>query len=98
MKDREDFPVTVIVWRGITIQIQYETQYATMRDLHHLDILAVQPPRARLPITETGFLSHFYYGDVVEDVGAEVLKWLEEEAAKPEWKLVEASTKQLTLF
>ncbi len=69
-----------------------------MRDLHHLDILAVEPSRARLPITETGYLSHFYYGDVVEDVGAEVLKWLEEEAAKPEWKLIEASAKLLTLF
>lgn len=98
MKDKVELPLTVIVWRGITVHIRYETQYSRMRDLHHLDILAVEPPRAKLPITETGYLSHFYYGEVVENVGAEVLKWLEEEADKPEWKEAEASAKQLMLF
>jgi hypothetical protein len=98
MKDREELPVTVVVWRGITIHVRYEARYCGLKDLHHLDIEAVHPERAQLPMTETGYRSHFYYGDEIAEVAAAMLEWLEESAAKPEWKAMEASTRQLTLF
>ncbi len=98
MTVREELPVTIVVWRGITIHVRYEARCHGFRDLHHLDIEAVQPARAKLPMTETRYRSHFYYGDEITDVAAAMLEWLEEEASKPEWKETEAAQKQLTLF
>lgn len=98
MTAREELPVTIVAWRGITVHVRYETCYSGMKDLHHLDIEAVEPARAKLPITETGYLSHFYHGDVLEDVALALTGWLDEEAATTEWKAQEAFTRQLTLF
>jgi hypothetical protein len=94
----ETIEVRTFVWRGISIELRHELKYATMGDLHHLQVLAVAPDRAPLPITETGYLSHFYYGEPAEDTVAAVTEWLDEEAAKPEWRQKEASAKQLNLF
>lgn len=91
-------PLTVVVWRGIIIHVLYDTRYYGDPDLHHLDIQAVDPLNAKLPITRTGYLSHFFHGEGLTDVGAAVIAWLEEEAAKPEWKSVEAAARQLSLF
>lgn len=98
MTEREELPVTVVVWRGITIHVRYQAQYNGLRDLHHLDIEAVSPARAKLPITRTGYKSHFYYGEELTEIADAVLAWLEIEAGGPEWKELEASTRQLTLF
>jgi hypothetical protein len=98
MKDRDEVPVTVVVWRGITIHVRYQARCHGFRDLHHLDIESVEPARARLPITSTGYKSHFYYGEEVENVSDAVLGWLEMEAGGAEWAEHQASTRQLTLF
>ena len=59
MKDRDEGPVTVAVCRGITIHVRYQAQCYGLRDLHHFDIEAVEPARAQLPITSTGYESNF---------------------------------------
>ena len=35
----------------------------------HLDITTIEPPRAPLPITETGYRSHFLHPDEVAAYG-----------------------------
>ena len=56
---------------------------------------------APLPVTETGYLSHFVLLGVVEDAGgpgAYVNRWLDAEAQKPIWRRVEGAWRQLDLF
>ena len=93
-----DYETRTFVWRGITIELHHAVKYSTMLDLHHLQILSLRPDREALAITETGYLSHFYYGDPLTDTVAAVTQWLDEEARTPEWVAQEASKKQMTLF
>lgn len=68
----------------------------------HLEIESIQPPRAPLPITETGYKSHFHHCGTVEanggDVVAQIIAWLNEEATKPEWRVYAAKSRQGELF
>lgn len=87
-------------WRGIEIEAIYTPlQWKTIA---HLEIRSVKPECAPLPITETGYRSHFHQPGTIEalggDVVAQVVTWLEEEAAKSEWKRREEAAQQLSLF
>ncbi len=69
----------VLEWRGIMIQITYERQ----RFVDWLEIETLEPARAPLPITETGYRSHFISKDIVDQAGgAETYfeTWLDEAA------------------
>ena len=87
-------------WEGIEI----EATYSPIRwgVIAHLEIESIQPARAPLPITETGYLSHFHACGTVEasggDVVAQVIAWLDEEAAKPDWQRYVAASRQGELF
>lgn len=87
-------------WRGIEIEARYTP--LQWKVIAHLEIESVAPERAPLPISETGYRSHFHQPGTVEanggDVVAQVIAWLDEEAASPEWKAYEESRKQLMLF
>ncbi len=70
-------------------------------NIAHLEIRAIEPENARLPITETGYKSHFFhhadieqYGDAVEFVTA----WLENAAKSREWQTHLEKSKQPDLF
>lgn len=83
-----------LTWRGIEIEVIYLPRRWGV--IAHLEIRSIEPPRAPLPITETGYLSHFHQCGTVEamggDVVAQVRAWLDEAAAKPDWlRRVEAS-------
>lgn len=92
-----------INWKGIDIVINYkpktfdayERNYGT--PLSHIEIKSDQP----LPITETGYKSHFIANKILLEYGGplELVKaLLEQEAKKPVWKAYEVSSRQLTLF
>lgn len=87
-------------WQGIEIEAIYTP--CKWGVTAHLEIRSIQPPGAPLPITDTGYRSHFHSCGAVEaeggDVVAQVTAWLDEEAAKPKWwRYVEAS-RQYALF
>lgn len=90
----------VFTWRGIRIEVCYVPDW--LNDyLSHLSITAVAPARAELPITETGYRSHFLEPGLVEARGgpaAYVLVWLDEAAKDPLWKEREAAARQFSLF
>lgn len=75
------------MWEGIEIEVRYWPRKWTIT---HLEIQSIAPERAPLPITSTGYRSHFVQPGTVEasggDVVAQVRAWLDEEAAKPEWR------------
>ena len=68
----------------------------------HLEVRSVDPERAPLPITETGYLSHFHQPGTVEalggDVVAQVTAWLEEKAESKPWKTYVEKSRQYRLF
>ena len=84
-------------WHGILIQVTLEKQ----RFVDHLQIETLDPQRAPLPITETGYRSHFISKDVIEEAGgpaAYVQNWLDAAASHKGWYEQEAAIRQLALF
>jgi hypothetical protein len=75
-------------WQGIEIEASYTPLKWNV--IAHLEIRSVNPERQRLPITDTGYRSHFHSPGTIEanggDVVAQVIAWLDEEAAKPAWR------------
>lgn len=87
-------------WQGIEIEATYTP--LKWRVIAHLEIRSVTPERARLPITDTGYRSHFHPPGTIEahggDVVAQVITWLDEEAAKPAWRRYLDASRQGELF
>lgn len=90
-------------WQGIPLSVSYwpdwSEAFSTVmgRPLAHLTIEGTRP----LPITETGFLSHFTGPDLVESEGGPVgfvQAWLDLAAELPEWRTAQDSAAQLSLF
>ena len=75
-------------WQGIEIEATYTPLKWGV--IAHLEICSIKPMGASLPITNTGYGSHFHQTGTVEalggDVVAQVAAWLDEEAAGPEWR------------
>lgn len=93
-----------IVWRGVTIEVRYEEQWLGTDgpfSTAHLEVVAVEPERTPLPMTETGYRSHFTPASVIAEAGgpeAFVRAWLDHEAGTRAWKEMEAAARQMTLF
>jgi len=89
----------IIDWQGITLSVDYTPdRYGT--GVHHLEIRVLQPLGAILPVTDTGYRSHFF-SEEVEPYGGPagyVRDWLDRHAASPEWKRQELASRQLRLF
>jgi hypothetical protein len=112
--DRDEFRIAIscycehheTVWNGIAIAITYEPDWLNCSrdsglDTAHLEIRAISPEGVPLPITETGYRSHFTNAETVASYGgpvAFVLAWLDEEANTPAWRRRAAAARQLSLF
>ena len=87
-------------WRSIEIEVVYSPLKWSV--IAHLEVRTINPARAPLPITNTGYLSHFHQPGTIEalggDVVAQVTAWLGEEAAKPDWREQEIASRQGELF
>ena len=72
-----------IVWRGVEVEIRYEENWLNT-GLTHIEIEA--QPRTPLPVTETGYRSHFIDPEALADfesVAAFVRFWLD--TAAKDW-------------
>lgn len=96
-----------ITWNGIRIEITYRPdtspafRHSYGQPLDHLEIRSLAPEREPLPITDTGYLSHFTARNVIEEGGgpaALVLAWLDHYAQSPVWQAKQISRQQLDLF
>lgn len=94
-----------IDWNGISVEIRWELNWLNLTsvgcDTAHLEIESIAPERARLPITGTGYLSHFTSADTVATHGgpaAFIEAWLESESQAPDWRCAEQERRQLALF
>jgi len=88
------------LWQGIEIEARYWP--VKWKVSAHLEIESITPERAPMPISETGYRSHFHRPGTIEanggDVVAHVKAWLDEEAAKPAWRDYVDANKQMRLF
>lgn len=86
-----------LIWRGINIEISYNPSW--MASYAHLQIQSEN--NKRLPMTETGYRSHFTLAANIEEYGSPidfVKAWLEHDAKSKEWKAYGIESKQLKLF
>lgn len=87
-------------WRNITIEAVYEPNKWNV--IAHLEIRSIDPPKAPLPITETGYLSHHHPIGSIEETGQTieeaVLSWLNERARSKAWLEYEVRSRQGNLF
>jgi len=89
-------------WRELEIEVRYcpdwlgsNEKYATA----HIEVESVC--RSPLPITETGYVSHFTIAELVEAEGGPVSfveAWLNALAGKKAWKDTEVRRRQYSLF
>jgi hypothetical protein len=89
-----------INWQGITIEVIYWP--VKWGSIAHIEVRSIEPKEARIPITETGYRSHFLPIGTLEAEGITVkdlvLGWIDEQAFKPEWKQYAESQRQGDLF
>lgn len=90
----------VITWRSITLQVD-ETHDYLWAGQTHLEINVIRPTNALIPITATGYRSHFIATEELSLAGgavAFVVAWLDREAKSVEWQRRDFATRQLDLF
>lgn len=95
-----------IDWHGITVEVAYEPDWLDMGDEYegptaHLQIRSVDPERAPLPITESGYRSHFLPASAVTDAGGPLAfarAWLDEVAQSKAWVASVEEARQFELF
>lgn len=102
-----NYSVTRKFWRGIEIEIRWDPSSITYEDertVGHLEIEAISPPRAKLPVSETGYRSHFLDAKTVTAAGgpaAFVESWFDQLDAPKCWHKArrrQATTIQPSLF
>lgn len=89
-----------IEWQGVTIEIRYEPDWSGVAH-DHLELEAISPAKARFPITETGYRSHFLDRREIVSAGgvkAFALAMIEGDAASKEWREEDEASRQLALF
>ncbi|MDB4680908.1 hypothetical protein OAE72_03060 [Akkermansiaceae bacterium] len=92
---------TEFTWAGIKIEVTYKPQWCKLTNTSHLEVCSLTPERARLPITETGYRSHFFPEESAmseEDVQERVTVWLDEKSESKEWQVYPRDRAQLELF
>ena len=90
-----------LIWQGIEIEARYWPRKWGVTAHHEVE--SICPERAPLPITDTGYRSHFHPPGTVESLGgdvvAQVIAWLDAEAAaNPAWQARVAAARQGELF
>lgn len=87
---------TSLIWNGWNVVIHYSTE-SWHSPFHHLEIKCKEP----LPITDTGYRSHFVSPEEMElfdSPKAFVQEWLDHAAKDPGWITREQDARQLSLF
>lgn len=94
-----------LTWNNIAIDVTYNNDWSKAHceimghAIGHLEIRSKD--KIRLPITETGYRSHFTAASNIEDNGgleSYVREWLDAAAQSKEWKRYVKDSKQLSLF
>ena len=86
-------------WRGIAIEVRHVAEWVKSPCLDHIEIRSGD--KTPLPITETGYKSHFIPPETIAEYGSAldyVTAWLDHEATTRDWQKRELEARQLSLF
>ncbi|MEQ1694805.1 MAG: hypothetical protein ABL901_03095 [Hyphomicrobiaceae bacterium] len=84
----------------VDIVIRHTRDYL-LQGTDHIEIETVKPKKAALPITATGYLSHFIDRTALRDAGGAlqfVTSWLAREQRSKDWLKRDAAQRQADLF
>ena len=87
-------------WRGVTARVRHTPNYLS-KGWSHIELIVLTPKAAPLPITQTGYLSHFLDAELLAMSGGPVrffLDWIEREAKSKSWASAEFKWRQGDLF
>lgn len=98
--------IETFIWQSYEIEVRYDpdpfnTASHTGEAMSHIEIRTITPEKAALPITATGYKSHFTPEgnlDDYENPVAFVREWLDHEAQSEEWKIAQNEARQMNLF
>lgn len=103
----EHIETVQIEWQGILIEVRYAPNWLGSSEdgdpcsVAHLELESLRPERAPLPVTGTGYRSHFTSRAEVEAYGGAasfVQQWLDLDAKSPAWKAQSVPSRQMSLF
>jgi hypothetical protein len=89
-----------LIWRDMTCRVKHTQNYLSP-GWTHIEITVVSPKGAPLPITGTGYRSHFLDEELLAAAGGPVTffqRWIEHEATTKAWAKAEFKWRQLELF
>lgn len=89
-----------LVWRHVTARVRDTRNYINT-GWSHIELIVTAPKDAPVPITSTGYLSHFLDERELAKAGGPVrffLDWMDREASSKAWAKTEAKWRQLELF
>ena len=87
-------------WRGVEMTATHEPNYISDGS-SHIELRVVNPKGKPVPITDTGYLSHFLDEDELAGAGGAAAffrAWLDREAESKAYRLALAKWQQLDLF
>ena len=99
MSSKETYEISRVTWRGIALEIRHCRNWCAIVGMDHIEVESAH--RVALPITETGYRSHFIVPERIDEFGEAVgyvLAWLDHESRSREWRRREADARQLSLF
>ena len=83
--------VAKLVWRDITCRVRHTPNYIS-KGWSHIEIIVLTPKGAPIPITATGYRSHFLDQELLVEAGGPVtffLDWIERESRTRQWAKAE---------
>lgn len=93
---REGYQSFELIWQKRTIEVSYQANWLNS-DTWHIELRCSD----RLPVTETGYRSHFLCDPGFEDEQAVmtfIIAWLDDAARDPSWTRYIEDSRQLDLF
>ena len=96
--NRPNRTTSKIEWRGILLIVRTQADYL-WQGQSHIEVYVARPKRAIIPITQTGYRSHFIATEELSLAGgavAFVTAWLDSEAASKAWQRAEIRAQQLS--
>ena len=104
-RNRAEYETYCVSWQGIALEIRHCPSWFSMPGdgfvTQHIEIRSAG--KAPLPVTTTGYRSHFINGETAlaefgDDPVAIVLWWLDEAAKSKEWQDQVDAARQYSLF
>lgn len=89
-----------VIWRDVTCRVRHTRDYI-FAGSDHVEVMVLSPKGALLPISATGYLSHFIDADELRSAGGAVrfvVDWLDREANTARFRKADFKSRQLNLF